>query len=152
MQKGSDNTLTEYHKIINKYFFFLILDQKINNISSQSSSHFHVLLVPCFLRAAYTTALQPFAMGGPRTKLLSPTRSSSFVTSVLLCSVFKMFHCIRDTASCRHYMTLTATFKFNNNSEQMGTYILNCVLCNFVCLTDLNALLHTVHAGYNTLD
>jgi len=126
MQKGSD-TLIEYHKIINTFVSYF--KPKINNISSQSSSHFHVLLVPSFLRAACTTALQPFAMGGPRTKLLSPTRSSSFVTSVLLCSVFKMFHCIRDTASCRRDMTFTATFKFNNNSEQIGTYILQlCAL------------------------
>jgi hypothetical protein len=109
-------------------------------------------LVPCFLRAAYTTALHPFAMGGPRTKLQSPTGSSSFVTSVLLHSVFEIFHCIRDTASCEHDMTFIATFKFHNNFEHMSTYILELCACNFVYLTYLNAPLHTMHAWYNTAD
>lgn len=95
------------------------------NINWKSSWHCHLWLVPCFLRAAYTTALQPFAIGGPRTKVLSPTGSSSPFISLSLHSVFEMFHCSRETASCKHDTAITATLQFNNNLQYIQVYFQN---------------------------
>jgi hypothetical protein len=100
-------------------------------------------LVPCFLRAAYTTALHPFAMRGPRTKVLSPTGSSSRFTSVSVHSVFEMFHCSRETASCKHNIKITAKLQFNNNLQYISFQNVLCYLvshwtwCSFIGYTNL---------------
>jgi hypothetical protein len=110
-------------------------------------------VVPCFLRAAYTTALHPFAMGGPRTKLLSPTGSSSFVTSVFVHSVFDLFHCIRDTASYKRDMTFRATFQFHNNFQHVHftTVCSETLYISLILTFCQHAHTHTYNAGTATI-